>query len=34
MVYTVEPPDYCDNDVRASYSKPLLASTLLKKKGL
>lgn len=34
MVYTAVPPDYCDNDVILSYSKPLLASTLMKKNSL
>jgi len=33
MVYTAVPPDYCDPMYRTAYSKPLLASTLLKKKG-
>ncbi|MEK7764513.1 MAG: hypothetical protein AAB433_23320, partial [Nitrospirota bacterium] len=32
MVYTAVPPDYCDNDVRVSYSKPHLASTFLQAK--
>jgi hypothetical protein len=34
MVYTAVPPDYCGNDVFLSYSKPILASTLMKKNGL